>query len=122
MRRKWCCETISATETKRARVPAIRAERTQKLARNVYDKCWCAMCLIWRCSVAAYGGPNIESWTTYHQMSVTMPMDFIGDVDRATAVFGDSKLTLLGRLEIPDGVVEFWVLVELLGCHGRHGG
>jgi hypothetical protein len=64
--------------------------------------------------------PNIEQ--TYNQVSITGAVHFIRDVDGATSAIGDSNLALLLGFEIPDGVVVFWVLHQLLSCHGSHGG
>lgn len=55
-------------------------------------------------------------------MSVAMAVNFVCDVDRAAAVFRDSESSFLSRFEVPDGVVKFWVLEQLLGCHWRHDG
>jgi hypothetical protein len=70
-----------------------------------------------RCSLWV---PNIEQ--TYNQVSITGAVHFVCDVDGAAPAMGDSNLAFFLRLEVPDGVVVFWVLQQLLGCHGGHDG
>jgi hypothetical protein len=62
--------------------------------------------------------PNIER--THNQVSITSAVDLICKVDGAAPVFGDREFALLCGFEIPDGVVVLWVLLQLLGCQGRH--
>jgi hypothetical protein len=64
--------------------------------------------------------PNIER--TYNQVSITSAMDLICKVDGAAPAIGDGQLALLRRFEVPDGVVVLWMLLQLLGGQGRHGG
>jgi hypothetical protein len=55
-------------------------------------------------------------------VSITGAVDFICDIDGAASAIGDSNLALLLGFEIPDSVVVFRVLQQLIGCHGGHGG
>jgi hypothetical protein len=69
-------------------------------------------CSLWR--------PNIEQ--TYNQVSITGAVHFICDVDGAASAIGDSKRGFFLGLERPDGVVVLWVLQQILGSQGGHGG
>jgi hypothetical protein len=63
--------------------------------------------------------PNIER--TYHHVSITLPVHLVCNVDGAASAIGDSDLALFLWFEVPDGVVVFWVLLQLFCSHGRHG-
>jgi hypothetical protein len=59
---------------------------------------------------------------TYNQVSITGAVHFVRDVDGAASAIGDSNLAFFLGPEVPDGVGVFWVLQQLLGCHGGHSG
>jgi hypothetical protein len=66
--------------------------------------------------------PDLDTLSgTYHQMTVAMAMDLIGNVDGAAPVFRNRHFALPFWFEIPDGVVVFGVLEQLFGCQRRHG-
>jgi hypothetical protein len=69
-----------------------------------------------QCMRAKYRG----GWT-HNQVSITSAMHLVCNVDGAASVFGDRIFAFFGGLEVPDCVVVFWVLAQLLGGHGRHG-
>ena len=58
---------------------------------------------------------------TYNQVSIASAMHLVGDVDGPASAIGDGMLALLLRFEVPDCVVVFWVGLQLLCSHGRHG-
>ena len=96
-----------------------------RLKQNVlYDKCCCKVCLFWFWTgdVASYRRPNIvQRDQTYNQVSIASAMHLVGDVDGPASVIGDGMLALLLWFEVPDCMVVFWVSLQLLCSHGRHG-
>lgn len=63
---------------------------------------------------------DMESGTTYYEVSIAVAMDFISDIEGPAAVFGDDSFAFVGRLEVPDGVWVFWVSEQLFcsqWCH-----
>lgn len=50
-----------------------------------------------------------------------MTMDFVGNIDRAAPVLGNGDFALGCRLQVPNGVLELWVVEQFLGGEGRHG-
>ena len=58
---------------------------------------------------------------TYHHMTRSMAVDLVGNTDRTAPGACDADFPLRIWLEVPDGVVVFGVLEELIRCHGRHG-
>jgi hypothetical protein len=62
-----------------------------------------------------------KSGATYHEVSITMAVDLIGDVEGSASVFSNSDLALLLWFKMPFGVGEFWVLLQLFNCHRCHG-
>jgi hypothetical protein len=58
---------------------------------------------------------------THNQVSITGAVHLICNVDGPASVFGDRKFALFRGFEVPYCVVVFWVLPQLLSCHGRHG-
>lgn len=65
--------------------------------------------------------PNTQSGATYHETTVTMTMDLVGNVDGPASVFGDGYLAVLLWLEVPYGVVVFRVVKQLLDGQWGHG-
>lgn len=49
-----------------------------------------------------------------------MAMNFVGDIQGTAAVFGNKRLPLLLRFEIPYGVVILWVLEQVFSSHWCH--
>ena len=54
-------------------------------------------------------------------MAIAATMDFVGNVDGSASVFGDGECVFLLWLEVPDGVVELWVLGQLCSAERCHG-
>jgi hypothetical protein len=59
-------------------------------------------------------------YTTHHKLAFSMAVNLVGYVDGATSVLCNGDLSFLGRLELPDGVLILWVLLQFFGCHRRH--
>lgn len=51
-----------------------------------------------------------------------MAVDLVSDVKGTATVFGHNGLAFLFWFEIPDGVVEFGMLLQLFDRHWCHGG
>jgi hypothetical protein len=54
-------------------------------------------------------------------VSITSAVHLICNVDGAASAVGDWQFALFLGFEVPYRVVVFWVLLQLLSCHGRHG-
>lgn len=50
---------------------------------------------------------------TYDNMCGSISMDFVGNVDRATPIFGSSNFALLGWSKLPVDIRKLRVLLEL---------
>lgn len=50
-----------------------------------------------------------------------MAMNFIGNVDGAASFFSNGNFARFFRFQVPNGVIEFRVLEQLISGHGRHG-
>ena len=65
-------------------------------------------------------GDDMESGTTYHEVSIAMAMDFVSDLEGPPTVFGDDSLALVRGFEVPDSMRVFWVFGQLVcsqWCH-----
>jgi hypothetical protein len=85
-------------------------QRRGKSGRSVFE---------WRLT---HGASSVKTGEkcTYHNAAIAMAMNLIGDVDGATSVLCHSNFTLLVWLELPDGVLVFWVLLQLFRSQWRH--
>jgi hypothetical protein len=55
--------------------------------------------------------------TTYYEMEIPMAVELVRNVERTTSALSDRNGSLVAGLEVPDGVVVFWVLEQLLCRH-----
>lgn len=64
--------------------------------------------------------PRVRRLYTHQNFAITMAMDFVSYVDGTTSVLCHGDFPFLSRLELPDGVLVLWVLLQLFSCHGPH--
>lgn len=55
---------------------------------------------------------------TYHEMAISMAVDFVGDVQRPASIFRNDCFAFLGGFEVPYQVLVLWVLLEFFRGHG----
>jgi hypothetical protein len=55
--------------------------------------------------------PNIEQ--THHHVSITLTMHLVCNINGATSSIGNCDFAFFLWFEVPDGVVVFWVLLQL---------